>query len=39
MHFNSDKFRPGNGEPPTFQYLGPDKNNIEIKTDLKDLVV
>ena len=44
MHFNSNKFEcfwfgPGNGEPPAFQYLGPHKNDIEIKTDLKDLVV
>ena len=44
MHFNSDKFEclrfwPGDGEPPNFQYLGPDINNIEVKTDLKDLGV
>ena len=27
------------GEPPNFQYLGPDINNIAVKTDLKDLGV
>ena len=44
MHFNSDKFEclrfwPGSGEPPAFQYQGPDGDGIEVKTDLRDLGV
>ena len=44
MHFNSDKFEclrfwPGSGEPPEFQYKGPDDNDIEFKVDLRDLGV
>ena len=37
MFFNSDKFEslrfwPGSGDPPEFQYLGPDDSPIEVKT-------
>ena len=44
MHFNGDKFEcprfwPGSGEPPVFQYKGPDHNDIEVKSDLRDLGV
>ena len=44
MHFNSDKFEclrfwPGRDEPPTFHYKGPDNNDIEVKSDLRDLGV
>ena len=44
MHFNSDKFEclrfwPGSGTPPAYQYKGPENNEIEVKTHLKDLGV
>ena len=44
MHFNSDKFEclrfwPGRDEPPTFHNKGPDNNDIEVKSDLRDLGV
>ena len=44
MHFNADKFEclrfwPGAGDPPSFQYKGPDSTCIEVKTSLKDLGV
>ena len=44
MHFNSDKFEclrfwPGSGEPPAFQYKGPDDDDIEVKDNLRDLGV
>ena len=44
MFFNSDKFEslrfwPGSGDPPEFQYLGPDDSPIEVKTNLRDLGV
>ena len=44
MHFNGDKFEclrfwPGSGEPPEYQYQGPDGSEIEVKKDLRDLGV
>ena len=44
MHFNSEKFEclrfwPGSAAPPVYKYRGPDKNEIEVKNDLKDLGV
>ena len=44
MHFNSDKFEclrfwPGSGDPPEFQYKGPDDDIIEVKSNLRDLGV
>ena len=44
MHFNSDKFEclrfwPGPGEQPAFGYKGPGGDDIETKSNLKDLGV
>ena len=44
MTFNSDKFEcmrywADPAKAPAFQYLGPDSQPIEIKTDLRDLGV
>ena len=44
MHFNSEKFEclrfwPGSSTPPAYQYKGPENNEIEVKTHLKDLGV
>ena len=42
MHFNSEKFEclrfwPGAGAPPAYKNQGPDKSEIEVKSNLKDL--
>ena len=44
MKFNSDKFEcvrywADYSEAPTFDYLGPDKSPIEVKSNLRDLGV